>query len=103
GNTFLNIDYGVNTNQRPRGVLVQGNNSPGIEDLRAYLVYCQGSDLVIIGNTVANSTREHCIRVDGTNRILIAYNNLTNIDNRPNDPVDTAKQTITVHSGTYAY
>ncbi len=102
--TFLNIGYGLNTNMKPTGVLMQECDAPDPEGLRSYLAYCQGSDQVYIGNTVANSTREHCIRVDGTDRVLIAYNNFTNMKNpNGNDPTDISKQTITVHWGSYAY
>ena len=104
GCTILNIGYGMNTNQKPTGVLMQECDSPDVEGLRSYLIYCQGSDFVVIGNTVANSTREHCMRVDGTDRILIEDNDLTNLDRRAQgDSLDTDKQTITVHHGSYAF
>ena len=90
--------------QKPTGVLMQQCTSPDVTGLRSYMIYGQGSDFVIVGNTVANSTREHCLRIDGVDRILIAYNDLTNLDRRPEgDSLDTDKQTITVHQGSYAY
>jgi hypothetical protein len=102
--TILNIGYGMNTNRKPTGVLMQECDAPDPEGLRSYMAYCQGSDQVYIGNTVANSTCEHCIRVDGTDRVLIAYNNFTNMTNPGGDnPSDISKQTITVHWGNYAY
>ncbi len=102
--TILNIGYGMNTNAKPTGVLMQQCTSPSVTGLRSYMIYGQGSDFVIVGNTVANSTREHCLRVGGADRILIAYNDLTNLDRRPEgDSLDTDKQTITLHKGSYAY
>jgi PKD repeat protein len=104
GLTILNMGYGMDTNLKPTGVLMQECDSPLVTGLRSYLIYCQGQDFVVIGNHVANSTREHCLRVDGTDRILIAYNDLTNLDRRPQgDQLDTDKQTITVHHGSYAF
>jgi hypothetical protein len=104
GLTLLNMGYGMDTNLKPTGVLMQECDSPLATGLRSYLIYCQGSDFVVIGNHVANSTREHCLRVDGTDRILIAYNDLTNQDRRPTgDQLDYDKQTITVHHGSFAY
>jgi hypothetical protein len=104
GCTILNIGYGMNTNLKPTGVLMQECDSPDVHGLRSYLIYAQGQDFVIVGNHVANSTREHCLRVDGADRVLIAYNDLTNQDRRPQgDSLDTDKQTITVHHGSYAY
>jgi len=104
GVTFLNVGYGVNTNLKPTGLLLQESDAPDVHGIRSYMAYCQGSDQVYLGNTMANSTREHCIRVDGTDRVLIAYNSFTNQDRRQmDDNLDVAKQAITVHWGSYAY
>jgi len=98
-NTFLNVDYAVNANSSPTGLLVQGNSAPLEYGLRGYFVWIQGSDIVIVGNTVANSTQEHIIRGEGTN-ILIEYNNLTNIQF---GAAGTAKSAIAIQQGAYAF
>ena len=67
-NDFHNVSYAVNTNLKPDGVLVQGNRAPGLGDLRAYFVWLGGSDIVITGNQVANSSREHVVRGAGWER-----------------------------------
>jgi hypothetical protein len=63
----------------------------------------QGTDHVYIGNTVANSTREHVVRMNGVERLLVANNNFSN-ENRQNiDGSDIAKGAIEVHEVKYAY
>ncbi|MCS7035008.1 MAG: hypothetical protein NZ561_13600, partial [Phycisphaerae bacterium] len=99
-----NICYFVNNEAKPTGVLVQDNTSPLRTGLRAYLSYVVGTDHVIIGNKVVNSTREHGVRADGAYRVLIAHNDLANIaEGRPGDTVDIMKQPITVHWGSDFY
>ena len=100
GNEFHNLSYAVNTNLNPDGVLVQGNRAPGVTDLRAYFVWLGGRDIVITGNTVANSTREHVVRGAQWNRVLISGNNLTNTIS---DPGDIGKGAIVLQAGNYAY
>ncbi len=99
GNTFLNLDYAINANVSPEGLLVQDNTAPSTTGLRGYFVWVQGNDVVILGNTVANSTQEHNIRGYAT-RVLIAYNNLTNIQT---NPAGAAKTCIALQGGSYAY
>jgi len=93
--TFLNVDYAVNAEVAPAGVMMQDNNAPNPKTLRAYLFWGEGSDDVIIGNYDANSTQQHCLRTSGVNRILVAYNNFTNLGG--------LKGTIEIQKGTYAY
>ena len=101
---LLNVAYFINNELKPTGVLCQENVSPLKTGLRAYLAYVVGTDQVYLGNTVANSTREHCIRSDGGSRILIAHNDFANIaEARPGDRIDIMKQTITVHWGSDVY
>jgi len=120
--TFLNIMNAVDLSMGPDGVLVQNCDAPqvtyggqilpanqpdttsnDVTGLRAYFVWVQGSDVTILGNTVANSTNEHCIRIGGADRMLIEYNNLTNLDRSSVDAPDYAKTTITAQIGEYAY
>src|SRR5205823_4129931 len=63
------------------------------------------TDQVIVGNTVANSTREHDLRStdNTTERILIYGNNLTNANRQNVDPADYPKTTINIRSGHYIY
>jgi PKD repeat protein len=103
---FLNVGYGINGNQEPHGVMAIDNSCPLDSGLRSYFAWVQGSDHVYLGNTVVNSTREHCLRVGGADRILLAYNNFSNLDRRPpkgNDPGDFSKGAMTIHSGSYVY
>jgi hypothetical protein len=104
---FLNIGYGINCNEQPRGVMGIDNSCPLETGLRSYFAWVQGADHVYLGNTVANSTREHCLRVGGADRILIAYNNFSNLDRRDkdkgNDKLDTAKGAMTIHAGNFVY
>src|SRR5690606_33998326 len=67
-NEFVNLGNAINTNTSPRGVMVQDNIAPLATGLRDYFVWGQGQDHVYVGNTVANSTREHIVRVSGIER-----------------------------------
>jgi hypothetical protein len=78
---FINIGYGVNANAKPTGLLVQDSLATRPEAVRSYFIWAQGSDMVFVGNTVANSTRDHNIRVVGVDRISITHNDLTNLTN----------------------
>jgi PKD repeat protein len=101
--TFLNVDTGVNANGSPMGLLVMDCKAPLKTGLRAYLVWTQGTDFVCLGNTAANSTREHIVRLSGVQRALIAGNHFANLDRRPADKDDYSKGTIEMHNGNYAY
>ncbi|HUB26805.1 MAG TPA: PKD domain-containing protein [Tepidisphaeraceae bacterium] len=122
GDTFLNIDYAVNLNSAPTGVLVEDCNAPqvtysgqilpaGTDDvtstdvtgLRDYLVWAQGQDIAIFGNTAANSTRQHIVRVGGASLLNIEDNNFTNLSRTAVDSNDIAKPTIDLQMGTYAF
>ena len=104
---FLNVGYGINCNEQPRGVMVLDNTCPLETGLRSYFCWVQGSDHVILGNTVANSTREHCLRVGGADRLCIQYNTFSNLDRRDRDKggdkLDTSKGAMTIHAGNYVY
>jgi Ca2+-binding RTX toxin-like protein len=103
GCEFLNLDDGVNANGDPRGLLVQDNTAPLPTGLRNYFIWSEGSDHVYLGNSAANSTREHNVRSSGTVRILAAYNDFTNLDRAGVDAPDYSKGTIEVHRGGFAY
>jgi hypothetical protein len=96
----MDVGYAVNCNGNPDGVIVEKNVSPTLTSLRSYFVWVAGNDHVILGNKVANSTREAVLRVVDGNRILIGYNSFTN---NTGDGIDTAKNTLTIHKGSYAY
>jgi hypothetical protein len=99
---FINIGYGVNANNKPKGLLVQDSFTTSDKSVRSYFVWAQGSDQVFVGNTVLNSTREHNIRVVGVDRVLIAHNDLTNSTNQVSGD-STPKGTLTIHKGSYVY
>lgn len=104
GNTFLNLAYAINANVQPKGLLVMDNKAPLTTGLRAYFVWAQGSDLVIVGNTVANSTRQHNVRSGGTDRWAVVYNSFSNLDRtKSGDTADVAKGTIVAQRGSYIY
>lgn len=105
-NTFLNIDDAVNSYSGPTGVLVENNSCPSPTGLRGYLDYVNGSETVILGNTVVNTTREHIVRsTDNTTQmLLIAGNNFDNSYSRQGvDPADFPKCTINIRAGHYVY
>lgn len=101
--TFLNLVDAIDADRNPTGMLVQDNTAPLVTGLRGYFVWAQGSDQVIIGNTVANSTREHVVRCVDTVRELIAYNDFTNLNRGSIDDSDDNKGTLELHRGSYAY
>ncbi len=101
--TFLNIDDAINENGNPTGVLVEDNTAPLTTGIRGYFDWVQGQEQTIVGNTVANSTREHVVRmVDWTN-ISIENNNFTNANRQSVDPSDYSKGCIEMHVGSYGY
>lgn len=102
--TFLNLNIGVDCNRNPNGTLVENCNAPSPTGLRSQFIWGQGTNQVYLGNTVANSTREHIVRTVGTVAQLIAYNNFTNLDRRPlGDLPDYNKGTIDLHRSSYDY
>jgi len=103
GCTFLNLDNAVVAENSPRGLLVLDNKAPLATGLRMYFVWSQGSDQVFLGNQVANSTRQHVIRSSGTVRMLVAHNDLTNLDRSNVDSGDASKGVVEVHKGAFAY
>src|SRR5581483_837735 len=56
------------------------------------------------GNSAANSTREHIVRIGGATRLNISYNNFTNLNRQgQGDSQDIGKGSIVVQKGSYAY
>jgi hypothetical protein len=98
--TFLNVGYAIQTNSGPTGVLVQRCDSPTTYGLRSYLVWGQGSDFVLLGNKVLNSTHEHPIRIYGVDRLLIAYNDLANPQTYG---FETSKMALNLQKGNDVY
>lgn len=106
GNQFLNVGYAVNSNGRPTGALIQDNAAPSVTGVRAYFVWGEGRNFVIQGNFVANSTREHVLRLSGKgiSHVAVQNNDFTNLDRRAEgDRYDTAKGVIVAQVGEYAY
>jgi hypothetical protein len=93
--TFYNVDYDTDMSLAPTNVLIQNNTSPDPTALNGYFAWVQGTDIDIIGNTVANSDDQHIIRVAGTGavRLLIEDNTLNNND----------RGSIVLQVGSYAY
>jgi len=102
--TFLNLNIAVDCDRSPNGTLVENCNAPLSTGLRSQFIWGQGSNQVYLGNTAANSTREHIVRTVGTVAQLIAYNNFTNLDRRPlGDAEDYNKGTLDLHRSSYDY
>jgi PKD domain/RTX calcium-binding nonapeptide repeat (4 copies) len=91
---FLDVDYAINANSAPTGLMVTNCSSPLSNGLSAYFIWNQSIDSVILGNTVVNSIHEHIIRTSGAQQELIADNTFTNND---------GKGCIEVHEGSYAW
>lgn len=92
--TFLNVDDAVNCNGNPTGYLVQNNTAPLVTGIRGYFVWGQGAQGVVDGNTVANSTREHTIRMKYLTEVTVENNNLTNLNRQNVDGQDYSKGCI---------
>lgn len=104
GNTFYDLSDAVNANGKPTGVLVQDNDAPSATGIRSYFVWGEGKQLTIVGNKVANSTREHIIRIGGAEGVTISGNDLTNLNRTQlGDPTDIAKGVIVMQSGSFGY
>jgi PKD repeat protein len=104
GNTFLNVGDAVNGTQQPTGVIVQENSAPLLKGMRGYLCWVDGNNWSILGNSVVNTTRAHCVRVNNSDvvGVLIADNNLTK-QYPADDPGEAQKTTINVRIGNYVY
>jgi PKD repeat protein len=100
---FLNIADGINCNGHPVGVLAQENVETLVSGLRGFLIWSEGTDHVLLGNSAPNSVEAQVIRSGGTDRLLVAYNDLTNLDRRPADPLDFDRETLTLRVGSYAW
>jgi hypothetical protein len=99
---LLNLMYGMNLNQQPKGVLMQDSTAPLERGLRKYLAWVEGENVVIIGNQAANSTREHIVRVNLASKINVSGNDFTNLD--PADDVwDYRKPTLNMQSGAFGF
>jgi hypothetical protein len=102
--TFLHVTDAVDLSGNPVGTLIQDCQAPDPRALSAYFVWVAGSNTVILGNYVANSAREHVIRMVGAKQTLIAYNNLSNISGAAwGDNQDGVKGVLTIQIGSYAY
>lgn len=103
-NVFRNVGYAINVSGSSVGTLAQGNNAPLATGIRGYFMWSEGRNVVALNNTVANSTREHNIRLSGTEHALIYDNDLTNLDRTGSgDRNDNAKATVNVQKGSYVY
>jgi hypothetical protein len=101
--SFKDVDDAVNCNGNPTGLLVQDCDALGETDLRGYMIWGQGTDHAYIGNRVANSTREHNVRMTAIRRVLICGNDFANPDRSKVDPGDGTKGCIECHFGSWEY
>lgn len=96
---FIRAGDAINCNRKPDGLLVNECFVPNDQCLVGYFVWLSGTDVVVTNNVVPNSTRQHIVRMNHFDRVLIAHNDFTNLDRRPADPQDTAKGCITLQHG----
>jgi hypothetical protein len=104
GNIFNNVGDAINGTQQPAGVIVQDNSAPLLKGMRGYLCWVDGVGWTIVGNTVINTTRAHCVRVNASDvtGVLIAGNNFTK-QYPADDPGEAQKTTVNVRIGNYVY
>lgn len=103
---FRRVGDAINANGRPRGLLILDNTAPLVSfGIKGYFLWMEGSDLTILGNTVANVWREHVLRGGfGVDHVLIAHNDFTNLDRQSQgDKLDWAKGCIVAQDGSYIY
>ncbi|MEM8873742.1 MAG: PKD domain-containing protein [Planctomycetota bacterium] len=103
GNEFLNLQHAVLGNAKPDGLLIQDNTAPSESGVRGYFFWAEGTDLNVIGNYAANSVREHIVRVGGASRINISNNDFHNLDRTDQVHADTAKSTLAIQLGSFAW
>jgi hypothetical protein len=86
-------------------VLLQECSAPLLTGLRKYFCWTEGSHISIIGNSAANSTREHIVRVNLCSKLLVMDNDFTNVSRREEgDYWDySGKTALNVQSGEFAY
>ena len=100
---LLNLMYGANLNTQPDGFMFQDNTAPLETGIRKYLVWVEGEHTTIIGNTCANSTREHVVRGNHLSKLLVMDNDFSNISRRDVDYWDYRKTALNIQSGEWAY
>ena len=94
----------VNADAHPAGVLVQDAAVETETGLAGYFLWGDGTDLVLLGNDVPNSTVEHAVRVGGgAERVLLWGNRLGNLDRRAVEQQDYAKAAVNFQLGRYGW
>ncbi len=102
--TFLNVCDATNCEALPRGVLLQDCVVPDITSLRGYLMWGAGKQLVVLGCSAGNSTREHIVRLGGADHVLINGNDFNNISRTDaGDPSDIGKGTLVLQKCSFVY
>jgi len=99
-NTFLNLGNDMNLEFAPTNVLVQDNTSPDPTALGGYFAWTAGSEIAMLGNSVASSTGEAIVRIAGATDLELAYNNFTN---NPMIAGTGPKNTLSTQVGQYIY
>ena len=85
------------------GLLIQGCSAPLVDGIGGYFAWVSCNDAVIVGNAVANVTREHVVRMGYYSRVLVALNDFTNLDRRPLDKDDLSKGCVVCQRGSYVW
>ncbi len=102
-NKFLDVGFALNGQTKMNGLLNLDNTAPKITGIRDYFQWFEGKNAVILGNSVANSTREHIVRIFGGERVLVYGNDLTNLNRESVDRYDGAKGVVAAQRGAYMY
>jgi PKD repeat protein len=101
---FANVNDATNCEARPRGVLVQDCVVPAVTSMRGYFMWGAGSQLVLLGNSAPNSTREHIVRLGGADHVAISFNDFDNISRvNTGDPNDIGKGTLVLQKCSNVY
>ena len=102
-NTFGDMGFAHDVRPGSIGTLVLNGTETKVTGLRDYYMWVEGSNVVALGNTVPNSTRQHIVRMVGATRVLVADNDFANLDRRSSDGGDDAKGVIVAQKGSYYY
>jgi hypothetical protein len=99
GVNFNNIENAMNMNSGPSNVLIQDDSTLYQSGMDGYFTWIQGNDIVLLGNTIANSISQADLRIGGANDVEIAYNDF----GKTTSTGDSYKNCMTIQNGQYAY
>lgn len=103
GCMFLNVGDAINLNSQPNGVLVEGCKSPLLDGISGYFMFVQGTNIVVLGNTVANCIVNHVLRSQATTvNLAIFGNDFSNVSAAVSGVAnDYSRSAVEIHDGKY--